>query len=379
MRAAETTEPEPAQTTEPETADTTEPAETTEPEPEPVILDFSEVDAVVSSFVEERGLNGAGLAVVDPAGVVHEQYWGEFDPDRISLVASSSKQLTAGVMLALQDQGLLDVDAPLNEIVGDAWGPGVPEITVAQMVSNSSGLVGLGPDPTYAPYLCQFIGEDLQRCGRTIATTPDDDADVVPSDTEFRYGGAQWQVAGAVAEYVSGKSWDELIQEVYRDPCGLTSSFGYNNHWATLGAGGFGYPPDFDGDLSLLAPTSNPQMEGGAYLTVPDYAALLLMHLRDGACPNGQVLSSESLETMYTDRAAAVWGGDAGDAGIGYGYGWWHDRNTGRISDAGAYGSIPWLDFDGEYGVYLVIEEDSGTGNELKNQIEELIDDVMTA
>ena len=154
VRAAETTEPEPAQTTEPETADTTEPAETTEPEPEPVILDFSEVDAVVSSFVEERGLNGAGLAVVDPAGVVHEQYWGEFDPDRISLVASSSKQLTAGVMLALQDQGLLDVDAPLNEIVGDAWGPGVPEITVAQMVSNSSGLVGLGR----TSYVVEMVG-----------------------------------------------------------------------------------------------------------------------------------------------------------------------------------------------------------------------------
>ena len=55
--------------------------------------------------------------------------WGEFGPDRISLIASSSKQLTAGVMLALQDQGLLDLDAPLPDIVGDAWGPGVADIT----------------------------------------------------------------------------------------------------------------------------------------------------------------------------------------------------------------------------------------------------------
>ena len=37
----------------------------------------------------EQGLNGAGLIVVDEEdGVVHEEYWGEFEADRISLIAS---------------------------------------------------------------------------------------------------------------------------------------------------------------------------------------------------------------------------------------------------------------------------------------------------
>ncbi|MEM8618561.1 MAG: serine hydrolase domain-containing protein [Actinomycetota bacterium] len=339
--------------------------------------DFSEIDAVVADFVEERGLNGAGLAVVDADGVVHEEYWGEFDADRVSFVASSSKQLSAGVMLALQEQGLLDVDAPLADIVGDAWGPDVPDFTVAQMVSNTSGLVGLEPNPLYEPYLCQFLGDDLEECGRIIATTPDDDADVIAPDTEYRYGGAQWQVAGAVAEFVSDKSWEELIQEVYRDPCGLDDSFGYNNHWATLGAEGFDYPRAFDGDLAMLAPTNNPQLEGGAYLTVPDYATLLQLHLNGGACPNGQVLSAESLEIMHADRAAEVWDGDADRPEAGYGFGWRHDRNTNRLSDLGAYGSVPWLDLDAGYGVYLVIEEDARTGLDLQKEIEELVHDVM--
>ena len=77
--------------------------------------------------------------------MVHEQYWGEFGPDRVSLVASSSKMIAAGVLLALADDGLLDLDAPVADVAD--WGSGNPAITPAQLVSNSSGLVGLGPEP----------------------------------------------------------------------------------------------------------------------------------------------------------------------------------------------------------------------------------------
>src|SRR5215218_4262311 len=66
--------------------------------------DFSAVGPIVQGFVDQHGLNGAGLIVVDrDDGVIHEQYWGDFGADRISLVASSSKMITAGVLLRLQD------------------------------------------------------------------------------------------------------------------------------------------------------------------------------------------------------------------------------------------------------------------------------------
>jgi hypothetical protein len=53
--------------------------------------------------------------------------------------------------------------------------------------------------------------------------------------------------------------------------------------------------------------------------------------------------------------------------------GWWVDRETGRISDGGAFGTVPWLDLDDGYGVYLVIEDTSQTGGELAERIEDLI------
>jgi CubicO group peptidase (beta-lactamase class C family) len=336
------------------------------------LYDFTAVGPIVDAFVAERELEGAGLVVVQrDAGIVYEGYWGEFDADRISFVASSSKIITAGVLLHLADEGLLDIDAPIAESV--EWGSGNPDVTVAQLLSNSSGLVGLLMDPIYRPYLCQFLLDGtVEDCAEQIFTNTEDDGDVVPPDTEYRYGGAQWQVAGGVAEAVTGKPWAQLIDEIYVQPCGL-ESLAYNNHFTQLGTQGFEYPPEFDSDPTKLVATDNPNMEAGAYLNAGDYAELLLMHLRGGRCGDEQVLSQEALDRMHNDRIGPVFGGST-QSGGGYGMGWWVDRATGRISDPGAYGSIPLLDLDAGYGAYLVIEADTATGLELVTRIEGLID-----
>ncbi len=362
--------------------DVEEPApETTAAPAAAVEYDFSAVGPIVDDFVAERGLNGAGLVVVQrDDGIVHEQYWGEFDADRVSLIASSSKMITAGVLLNLDDRGLLDIDAPVADVA--EWGSGNPDITPAQLISNSSGLVGLFPNPVFPPYICQYIADGtLQDCAASIFTTPDDDADVIAPDSEFRYGGAQWSVAGAVAEAASGQPFAELVDEIFAQPCGL-ESLGFNNHFAQIGSG-FDYPVEFEGDPANLVATDNPNPEGGAYVTAPDYGQLLLMHLRDGMCGDTQVLSPEALDTMHADRIGPTYSGEAGEVdtaggGTGYGMGWWVDRETGRISDGGAYGSVPWLDLDDGYGAYLVIEADSGTGNELSGLLEEVVHAAVT-
>lgn len=354
----------------------TAPAATESTQTEPAReYDFSAIEAIVADFVDERDLDGAGLVVVQrDDGIVHEEYWGEFDADRISLIASSSKMITAGVLFHLDDEGVLDIDAPVADVA--EWGAANPDITPVQLVSNSSGLVGLLPNPAYGPYVCQYVAEGtLQQCAEDIFTTPDDDADIVAPDTEFRYGGAQWSVAGAVAEVASGKPWSQLVEETYVEPCGV-DSLAYNNHFTQIGSGGFDYPVEFAGDPSTLRATDNPNMEGGAYITAPDYGRLLLMHLRDGMCGDTQVLSPAALDTMHADRVHEVYGGD--DA-PGYGMGWWVDADNDRISDSGAYGTVPWLDLDDGYGAYLVIEADAGTGAELASLLYGDIEAAVTA
>jgi CubicO group peptidase (beta-lactamase class C family) len=328
------------------------------------------IHATVEAFVEERGLNGAGLVIVDrEAGIVHEDYWGEFGPDRISFIASSSKMITAGVLMRLHEDGLLDVDVPVAQQVG--W-TGNPEITPAQLVSNSSGLVALSREPDYAPYGCMFDpGDDLEECGRAIFETPDDDGDVIPPDTEFRYGGGQWQVAGALAEAVSGRSWSELLDEIYIGPCGV-GSLGYDNQFALTS--GLEYPVGHD--PVELPPTDNPNMEGGAFITARDYGTLLLMHLREGRCSDGRALSAASVDRLHADRTITAY--EDGATAPGYAMGWGVDRSTGRLADPGAYGSVALLDPAAGYGAYLVIEADGTTGGELWQLIATEIDGAMS-
>jgi CubicO group peptidase (beta-lactamase class C family) len=346
--------------------------------------DLSEVTDVVGGYIEDNDLNGAGLVVVDTKnGMVLEEYWGEFDADRTSLIASASKPLSAAVLLRLADEGVLDLDAPAAMQAG--WDSDSP-ITPAQLLSNSSGLVRLHPDPTYPPYLCQYVNAgqgNLQECGRRILTTPEDDDQTVAPDTEFRYGGGQWQVAGAMAEAVSNKSWEQLVNEKLVEPCGV-DSLAYNNHFTQLpNDDPFYYPPGFDNDPAVLQPTSNPNIEGGAYITPPDYAQLLLMQLRGGVCGDTQVLSPGAVETMQADRIRSAYGGDAGidtlDPNNGYGMGWWLDRNRGTVFDPGAYGAVSMLDPDGGWGAYLVIEASYDQGVELFGQVEDAVREALAA
>ena len=344
--------------------------------------DFSAVSAIVADYIEQNDLNGAGLVVVDAEdGVMLEEYWGEFDADRSSLIASASKTLSAAVLLRLADEGVLDLDAPAAQQAG--WDSDSP-VTPAQLLSNSSGLVGLFPEPTYAPYLCQYVGAgqgSLQECGQRILTTPEDDDQTVAPDTEFRYGGGQWQVAGAVAEAVSGKSWEQLVNETFVEPCGV-DSLAYNNHFTQLpNDDPFYYPPGFDGDPSVLPATDNPNIEGGAYIAAPDYAELLLMQLRDGKCGDTQVLSPEAIETMQADRIKEAYDGDAGvdnfDPNSGYGMGWWLVRDEGTVFDPGAYGTVPMIDPEGGWGLYLVIEASSDEGLELFGKVEDAVREAL--
>lgn len=352
------------------------PAESSDPDEGALdAYDFSAVSPIVADFVEENGLNGAGLIVVDrDDGVVYHDHWGEFDEDRVSLIASASKMISAGVLLHLDDAGLLDVDAPVSEVV--EWGTAHPDITTAQLISNSSGLPGLGA--SLPAYQCErSYTVTMQQCAEAVFTTTDDDADVIPPDTEFRYAGVQWQVAGAVAEVASGKSWAELIDEIYVEPCDV-ESLGFNSHFEQLGSDLLSYPTGFDGPSSL-APTDNPHLGGGGYITTGDYGQLLLMNLRDGKCGDTQVLSPEALDAMHADRIAQVYDGSASSPDVGYGMGWWVDREGGLLTDPGAHGAIAWLDLEDGYGAYLVLEEGMATGLALAEQLYDVVDAASNA
>ncbi len=344
--------------------------------------DFSAFDDAIKDFLEENNLEGASVVVVSrDEGVVHLEELGSFEEDRISLIASSSKVMSAGVLMHLADAGMLDVDAPVSDYLGD-WGEYKTNISVAQLLSNSAGMVGLIDDPLYAPYLCQYLDTGtLSDCAKKIYTA-DDSADLIPPDTEFHYGGGQWQLAGGVAEVVSGKTWDTLVDEIYVEPCGLQGT-GYNNHYSKGFASGgvdgaLTYPDFFQGDPSSLSETRNPSIEGGAYTTARDYGKILWMHLNGGRCGETQVLSEAAISRMQHDRIGEVYGGSSLDPTLpGYGFGWWVSRQESVVADPGAYGATPWLDNDRGYAAMVILEAKAELGVNLRIQTKPILDELF--
>ena len=348
-------------------------------------LDFTAFETELQAFVEENGLEGAGAIVVQrETGVVYKGAFGSFDEDRVYLVASASKIVTVGVMMKLVDDGAIDIDAPISDYV--SWAGKNGDLKLRHFFSNSSGLPGLMADPS-APYLanytCQFLpAGTLRECAENVLTT-DVGADAIPPETQFRYGGAQWQAGGGVVEAISGKGWSELVDETFIEPCGL-SNFGYAHPAWTAD---FSYPPDFQGNPSNVAPSENPNMEAGLFTDLDDYAKILSVHLSGGLCGWGagatRVLSEDAVQAMRVDRVAQYGGTATLDiSGVedlhGYGMGWWIDRdNPGVFVDEGVWGAIPWIDLNRGYAAFITMESNFPNGDAARKRTQPLLDAVF--
>jgi CubicO group peptidase (beta-lactamase class C family) len=348
------------------------------PEPEPQLdaarapiaeIDFRLWDEMLEAYLETYDLAGASAAIVHAEhGLVHVAGYGEFESDRIYLVASLSKPLAAGVIMRLHDQGVLDIDAPLGEYLGGGT-DAKAEITLAQLMSHSSGLPGLFEalehDPYFEPYMCTVEPDGvLEDCARAIYLATDAE-ERVPPDTTYRYGGSPWQLAGGVAEAASSKPWAELLRETYVEPCGV-ESLGFTNHHMRVfeESGGdrgaaFRYPDFVQGSADELPRTENPHIEGGGYISAAHYAEILLMHLRGGLCGDTRALSAEAVARMQEDRVWQAYAGESQWAGWGYGLGWFVSREEpGLVAHNGAYGAVTWLDGERKYAAVVIFESD---------------------
>ena len=111
---------EPAPESDPETDTEPEPEPTTEPVPDPEqdvpSFDFSAVDPLIETFVEDNGLNGAALVMVHrDFGIVDERFWGS--SMRTGFALASNSRWWPPVLLALDDAGQLDIGAPIADVL----------------------------------------------------------------------------------------------------------------------------------------------------------------------------------------------------------------------------------------------------------------------
>lgn len=315
--------------------------------------DFSNADAATRAMLARFPLlDGAALLVGDRDGILHEAYFGDYTPSSVVPLASATKILSGVAIMTLIDDGRLDADAPVGTLLPEFAVPDAglkSAMTVRQMFAHTAGLPGLEEDwPALSdPTITLAESAALVACCVPLEDTP---------GASFKYGGLSMQVAGRVAEVVSGQEWQSFLNTAVARPLGLTSI-------------------DFQG----MGPTTNPRIGASARSTLSDYGKVLAMLLAGGEAegPDGpvRVLSEDAVRSMIADQTIGLpWRSPppAGTADYGYAFGVWVARtadagDTIEYTSPGAYGSTPWIDL--ERGIYAMILVD-GTRQLLRSDLD---------
>ena len=301
--------------------------------------DLRTVDAQMLSMVTRLRLDGASLWVSHNGVPVFTGHYGRYgDATRVP-IASASKWVSALVLARLVERGALR----WNSTVGEWWpeaGADRRAITLAQLFSHTSGLPGNDTG---------CVGNaltTLQACAAQILAEP---LNAAPGTT-FSYGGQSMQVAGAMAERATGRSWDALMQAELLAPLGLTST-------------DFGFTSTAPGYVGM----SNPRIAGGARSTLSDYRKLMAMWqadglIREGANAGQRYLAVATIRAMQRDHSAGLVRRSVPPTlslypEFGYGFGFWilpTERAGAPVmeSSPGAFGFQGWV--DGAAGIAAV-------------------------
>lgn len=316
--------------------------------------------------------NGVSIIVVDKNdGVIHKSYQGSHQEGQLFHGASISKMVSSVVLTALSEDPEVDFDIsqPIDDYLGYTGSLQGRGITVEHALANVAGIPGLvsfddlgdiaNTSVSFVPYLCQYITSvSAEQCAQDIygAELFLGDIFLTQPGTEYRYGGAQWQLAGHVGEKVSGLTWNELVNKYLKTPCGI-EQLTYGNMYFNLVTLPFLYPPV--NTLQDVIGQQAPLISGGIVVTLEEYAKILMMQLNDGMCGDNEVISKAGIDSIREDRYPAS--AKAENPNVGYGLG-----TRIKINDAGqaeyynhggAFGARWWYDIERGYGALLIFEK----------------------
>lgn len=319
--------------------------------------DWTALTATLQSHVPST-VPGLTMMISRHGRVIYSQAFGNQTVNTVLPIASATKFPSMTAIMTLVDSGALNLDAPISTYLNGFVNvpPDKSSLTMRMLMNHTSGLSGTADAPCLDDRTTT-----LQLCAQQILNLP---LAYAPG-TRFDYGGNSMQLAGYVAEALSGQSWNQFFAQRVGTPLGLTR-YTYTN-------------------------TQNPRVPGGAFSDVGDYTRLLQMYLANGTFGNSRIISNPTYYEMQTDqrRGLTAINNPGGTRLTGYSYGWWHTdpaylqsqpapRTPGpELSDQGAFGCTPWIDFEHNYTAMILVNSNVPTATIIWNDARPLIVEQM--
>ncbi|MBM3791867.1 MAG: beta-lactamase family protein, partial [Acidobacteria bacterium] len=264
--------------------------------------------------------------------------------DSIYILASVSKPITTTGLMILKDQGLIDLDAPLNRYLpGEklrSYAGAADGMTVRRVANHSSGLP-LHYTFFYDGIVPHSMDEAIRRYG-FAATEP---------GREWNYSNLGFGVLNYLTEVVSRTPWSRFMEEKLYDPLGMSRTSDRVRKGRESDATAI-YSPDVNGKFIKVTPyTFDHPGASQIHSTANDLARWVRMHLNGGVLDGTRILKPETAREMQVMTSKRP---DGSGTGIGWGVGEFYGRRC--ISHSGGMpGVATWVRMYPDEGMASIV------------------------
>jgi CubicO group peptidase (beta-lactamase class C family) len=318
-----------------------------------------EITAALQAFVDRGTLAGAVTFVADKDRVLCLNTVGyaniaAHEPmraDTLFWIASQSKPITATALMILVDEGKVSLDDPVAKYLpefSNQWIVAAQDqdhlllrkpkhvVTIRHLLSHTSGMPFRSE--MEQPTLDQLR---LRDAVRSYAMTPL----LFEPGSKYQYSNAGINTAGRIIEVVTGRKYEDFLQDRLFEPLGMRDTTFWPNA-AQLHRLATSYKPSAD-KMGLEATTitqleyplddhnRQPVPAGGLFSTADDLGKFCRMILNGGTLGGRRYLSQRAVREMTKKQTGAALKDE-------YGLGW--ATGSGTFGHGGAYATDMTID-----------------------------------
>ncbi len=259
---------------------------------------------LIRKEMKKNNVTGLSIALVDDQRIAWAQGFGYVDekreipaaPETIYKIGSITKLFTAAAVMRLAEQGMLDIDRPLQiylpEFSVRSRFPDGKPITLRDLMTHHSGLPA------------NFLkGMWSRKPGpfTDVVSLIKNEYVAYPPGLVYSYSNLGYTLLGHAVQKVSGREYASYIEESFLRPLGMTHS-------------GFSPPPDSKRIISKAYYKENefdePSLRdipaGGLYSSVLDLSRFVQMIFAQGNAQGLRILKPETVSEMLRPQNAAV-------------------------------------------------------------------------
>jgi len=285
--------------------------------------------------------------------------------DSLFQIGSITKVWTATLVMQLVDEGLLDLDTPISEILPELRlaDPDVTrQVTMRHLLTHTSGIDG-------DVFTDTGRGDD---CLEKYVAQLEEVAQNHPLAATWSYCNSGFSLIGRVVEKLTGVTWDEAMRERIVVPLGLAHTVTLPEE-VLLHSAAIGHVAEGTDEPARAPVWGMPRAIGPAGMisaTAADVLAFARMHLRNGlASDDTRMLSESAAATMSEKHADLPDKYSLGDSwGLGWiRYGWDGHRLIGH--DGNTIGQSAFLRLLPEQGLAVTLLTNGGDARDLYEEL----------